>query len=434
MLLDVLVTDGRDRAKRRRTWLSARTAEGRWPGDTVPCVRRAAGIGYAVSAAAAALLLTVNGMFLSHDSYQYVTAARSVLDGNGFTVDGERMVAYPIGYPALLSIGGLFLDVFDAARVVNVSMFALAVYLAYRLTTRLGCSSPKAALAAALVATSPGLFLIAGSLLSEMTFSTLTLAVAVLLAEQKVGWRAVVIAGLVLGTLCVVRWAGVGVLAGACVAVLIADDSWVLRLRRSMVMGALGVAPMAMLAVSNRAASGTMWGERAPSGDSAVEVLHQFFRALGATLVRHASGAHLVLGVGAVVGLAYVVYRSVLVDDPRRRVVLIGVSYTVLILVTRIRSEFDDLGPRFLVPGLPLLAVAWVAIPGWSRVRSALIGAVIAVGAIVCARAILAGIVEGPQQREDLFGSAALLESVETSDVKTWDRQGLHGAPVFRRT
>ncbi len=126
----------------------------------------------------------------------------------GFVIDkdGRRFGKYPLGWPALLSIGLRF----GARAWVNPLLAGLAVWLTYRLVKRL-TSEIVALLAAGLTLTSPFFLINSGSLLSHPFGLVLSTAFVLawvdgfLMPRMERRWLPTVVAGLTLGCLLVTR-------------------------------------------------------------------------------------------------------------------------------------------------------------------------------------------------------------------------------------
>lgn len=365
----------------------------------------------AALAAVAVLVGTSNGLTVSTDSFVYVTSAESIRDGRGYTIDGDAVIAWPVGYPLLLALGGWLVDVFTFARALNVVGIALAVWLAAVAADRLRNEGGRGVWSSALVGSSIALYLSATALLSEVVFTVLALVAAALLAVDRWTWRRTVALGLTLGALCMVRWAGLSIVAGAVLAMWFTPGPQIERLKRAVVVGSLGAAPLTIGALRNRAAAGTPFGDRGPGDVSVLELGDQFITAAGAAVIRHAEPLHFIAGLAVTALAAVVVVRCFGSTDPHRRIALVAVVYLGFVTASRYRTLFDDLNTRLLLPGLVLLAVAGVGMPGWSKVRTVVLSVLVLVGVVVSGRAMVAGVTDGPQDRDDLFRRGAQQEA-----------------------
>jgi energy-converting hydrogenase Eha subunit E len=188
-----------------------------------------------IGALAAALLLyaTPWGLGLGGDSYYYVSGAQSLLAGQGFshpTAGGSTrpITHFPPLYPALLAaVASLGSNVLDAARITHALLFAANVLAsACFLWTATG-RRMWAAVGISLIALSPAGLSVHSWLLSEPMF-----IVAVLLGLWSVmrfiltGSRTMLVAaGIWAGLAALVRYAGIGLLGGMALAVLVHKDS-----------------------------------------------------------------------------------------------------------------------------------------------------------------------------------------------------------------
>src|SRR5260221_2396099 len=82
----------------------------------------------AVGAVAILLTATPHGIGIYPDSVMYIMMARSLLQGQGWTMGGLPVELFPPLYPALLALGGMFgPDPVDAARWVQAGMWGVDV-------------------------------------------------------------------------------------------------------------------------------------------------------------------------------------------------------------------------------------------------------------------------------------------------------------------
>jgi len=94
---------------------------------------RAGVAGLAMLAAAGTLLATRNGPALSPDSVTYLSAARNILSGHGYTdFTGQAVTTFGPGFPALLAAGHWTgLSLFTTARLLNSASFLCIVVLTW---------------------------------------------------------------------------------------------------------------------------------------------------------------------------------------------------------------------------------------------------------------------------------------------------------------
>lgn len=131
------------------------------------------------------ILVTRQGVGVSPDSTIYIKAARSLLAGNGFSVDGEPLTHFPPVYPMLLALTGFLQqeDPIGTGRLlavvcygVNLFLFGLAVQMC---TAR---SIPATTGAVLFFLCSAPILLTHATALSEAPFITFYLAAFILLS------------------------------------------------------------------------------------------------------------------------------------------------------------------------------------------------------------------------------------------------------------
>ena len=240
-----------------------------------------AGIG--ILAAGLTLARQVNaGMALPWDTVAYISVARSLLEGAGFTrFDGHPLVAFPPFYPILLA-GASFgvLDPYAVAAPLNAVIFGLTVfgggyYLKRRLLAETGAGETGGAPrgTAALLAAGGALALalslpmarIASEGLSEPLFMLLALLALIqadrLLREGK--GSALLWAALFAALACLTRYIGVALL-GVITLVLIAQPQIGLMRKagRIVVLLAIAAAPVALWMLRNFTRWETATGHR----------------------------------------------------------------------------------------------------------------------------------------------------------------------------
>jgi 4-amino-4-deoxy-L-arabinose transferase-like glycosyltransferase len=213
------------------------------------------------------LLATRSGVGLGGDSYYYVSGARNLVAGLGFSrpaADGGiRIIThYPPGYSALLAaLIELGADALCAARAlaaglfgVNIGLFGLMVYRANRW--------PPAALVAAFLAlTLPAWIVNHTWALSEPLFITFTLLTFLLLvaAVERGRAREVGAAGLAATLAFLTRYAGIALLVCGAVVLLAAGPASIGRrsARAAAFVAVSAVGPIAW-AIRNLAATGSL--------------------------------------------------------------------------------------------------------------------------------------------------------------------------------
>ena len=217
----------------------------------------------ALAGAAGVLLRQAEwGVGLSGDSISYVSTARSLLAGEGFTVwSGTPYQNYPPLYPLALALTGVFgADPADAAGWLNAALFGLVVFAAGLWLRRLGASAFLVAWAACALALSYPLTLVSARAISEPLFVLCTLlAVAALAAFLRGGSRPMLLlAALCLALACLTRYLGVAFLAGALALLLLRPGPLLReRLPQAAICGAVALAPLGLWMLRNLLLTGS---------------------------------------------------------------------------------------------------------------------------------------------------------------------------------
>jgi 4-amino-4-deoxy-L-arabinose transferase-like glycosyltransferase len=220
-------------------------------------------LGCALVAAAAALLVvagTPHGIGLSHDTDAYVSAARSLLAGEGFRVRGEPLAHYPPLYPAMLALSASWSgDVVEGARLLQALLFAATAALVAGCAWRSSGSVVAGLLAAGLVLACRSTLRVHLMAWSEPLFLLLSLAGLWLLALHLDRPRPVLRLGaaLMLAGALLTRYAGIALLVPAAAGILLfAGGSVRRRARDAGILLALASGPLALWLVRNAALSG----------------------------------------------------------------------------------------------------------------------------------------------------------------------------------
>lgn len=221
------------------------------------------------------------GAALSNDSANYLSAAESLLAGEGLSTHrGLPLLFWPPFFPMLTaSAGSVGIDPAEGGRLLNAAAFGLLVltaglWLRRALATRVAAAGGAIAILVALPLND-----VAAQYMTEALFSLLSL-LALAFLGSFLGGRderllpAAVLAGLAALT----RWAGGPLIVLGTLAPLLRRDLPVAqRLRRAVLFGGVSALPLALALARNRIVSGTWTGERAQlaTGQSAWDSLSQ---------------------------------------------------------------------------------------------------------------------------------------------------------------
>jgi 4-amino-4-deoxy-L-arabinose transferase-like glycosyltransferase len=175
-------------------------------------------LAFAALAATATWVATRHGPSMSPDSVTYLSAARNLASGHGYTdFTGQALTNFPPGYPSLIAVARVVgFSVATGARIVNALSFAAIVLLAWVLVRRHTASMLIALGTTALVAISPALINIASNAWSEPLYCALALAFIVALehaivpSEHQI--QSIAAAAVLAGLAFLVRYVGLSLL------------------------------------------------------------------------------------------------------------------------------------------------------------------------------------------------------------------------------
>lgn len=157
-------------------------------------------------ALAARLALMLGGLNRLDDPDHYLNLARSLAEGRGFALDGRPTAYRPPLYPILLVpfVATLGLETLPwGVGALHLALGAGAVLLTYRAATRMGLSTRRALVAAAVVAFDPVLAAQGRSVMTETPAAFLVAATLAAVAEP--GLRGAIFGGVGLGLACLCR-------------------------------------------------------------------------------------------------------------------------------------------------------------------------------------------------------------------------------------
>lgn len=309
------------------------------------------------------------------DSVTYISAVESLRAGTGLGTWLESpLVVFPPGWPLLIAAGTLVgLGPETSALVwIVVSLVAIPP-LTLGIMRRVSSSWLAIWGAVAGLALSPTIVSWGFGALSEVPFVMLVLAVALLGIRSIDGDDRFLWAAIGVGSIApLLRYAGVGVPLGLAVWVLLAGRQH-RRVLRSGLAAVVGIIPLGLVIARNMAVADSAMGVREPSLLQPLEVVGQSLEGLGRSLLWGLDVApqSLEMVVGIVfIGVALVAlalaYRSDRASEFSARLLLggLGSAQLVVMVVSRMRVEIDDLGPRLLAPATVMLLLLVFAAVG----------------------------------------------------------------------
>jgi hypothetical protein len=323
------------------------------------------------------------GVGLTPDSVVYVTGARSLAEGRGYTTGGLAITDFPPGYSATLSVAErIGIDAIDAARILGVIGFVATVLLGYVLLRRHVGSRTVLVAATVLIGCSAVLLDVYQKALSEQLFIPVLLAFALLIEMLARRPRSVVLlaeAVLLVWIAFYLRYIGVVFLAAGAIVTLTAE--W-RRSRGSAVLRAAIFATLSLVAPvawmkRNVDAGSDPFGHRVSASASIFTNVARIAKQVSTWLLTDAGPSALRLFV-LLVGLAFVAVLLIRlrrdgIDVPAdwRSVLpltILVVTYVVYLVISASFVAFGAISnTRFLVP----VFVPSVVLAAWlfERVR-----------------------------------------------------------------
>ncbi len=322
-----------------------------------------------VAAAALAWLVlrtSAHGIGLDSDGAQYLAAAASLREGDGWLgVDGAPYTLWPPLYPlciALLELVGMSASA--AVRVLHMAALATSVLLAGSISWRLTGSRAIPSLAAAAVAWTlmPG----AEQAWSECAFAVWTLLAFSCLLRWSVSRARTDFAALAAACALAILQRYVGILVLGWIAIGVAwierENGWSRALRRAGVLTVAALAPTSIWLARNAMLGAADTSRRgAPSDDWMYDLRGMLSQLVptSAPLEPAAIAAALLLAAGTVLALRS--HRGPAV----RCLALFPLAFGAGLVVLRHLVEFDPIDERLMSPARALAALVATCALAW---------------------------------------------------------------------
>lgn len=393
-----------------------------------------------VGAVLVLIVISHGHVAITSDSITYIAAAESLHGGHGLGTWLEHpLVVFPPLWPILIAAGMTLGMGAETSALVLISA-SMLVIPPLTLATMRRCTTSSAARWGAVVTltTSPMIISWAFGALSEVPFIALVLVVillAVLSTEHgpRPLWGSVVVASIVP----LIRYAGVGVPLALMVWIFLSTPGRS-RYLRTATAAVIGLGPLGAVVLRNVSLVDAPFGVREPSRLSLPAVLQQCLTGFGRSVTwgLDVGPRPLLQLIGVVLIAASAVavvratrpapwfrvsswYSSDSTDGedptvrrpefgPRLLVAGIGAAQVVVMVWSRSRVEFDNLGPRLLAPATILFTMLVFALigdlmedhPSLSRVLQVAIVCWCLVGIPATARFVLRPELKGYDQPE----------------------------------
>jgi hypothetical protein len=321
-----------------------------------------------IAAIVSVLVATRHGPDLGPDSVTYISAARNLVHGRGFTdFTDEPLTVFAPGYPAILSIGhfvgagaasvGRFANALVVGAIALVSFFLLRRHVA----------SPWVTVgAAALAALSGELLRIAAYVATDPLFVLLTLVFIILMEDirtkPELRGLLIVLAGLVASVAFLVRYAAVPLFVSGVIvlAASSAKDGWGAVARRTISFAAISsIAPGLWLLRNATSGASDVLGVRVRTDDTPLTLARLLGEAAKDLVFSYR--VPIVAALGAVVGglvlAGLLAWRSRRDLQPRLSSsasamlpILTLIVVSILFVVITHKTTGSDLNARMLLP------------------------------------------------------------------------------------
>jgi hypothetical protein len=345
----------------------------------------------AIGAGALSLVATRDGISATTDSTYYVSGARHLADGKGYTdFGGKAITGYAPGMSMLLASGALTgVDPVEGARVLNAVSFGALVVLGFVLGRR-HLRESTALWVAAVITVSMPLLEVYSTLWSEPVFCVLVVAYVLSLesATSAPSMARLCTTGLLAGIAFFVRYPGM-VLVPIGVIVLAATgrcDGRRVLLTRVGLFGAMSAAIPVAVVVRNLSADNTVFAERSHSTATARSILHNGFMTVRGWAVAGASLPAAFATVALLMVISLVLFGAVRARPAKTSkclplLVFVG-GYIVFLVASEVATKIDPISTRLLSPiYAPTLVLVAVALEALAQTSARWIAAVVAISA-----------------------------------------------------
>ena len=222
---------------------------------------------FAVAGMAAVTYQTQAGPGVTGDSVHYVMGAQNLLSGNGYSRYSGGWEPVPItGFPPIFSLllagAGLFTsDLFNAARIINILLFGLNIFMVGLLTHRFTRNTTSALIASILVLTSASMIHYHAWVMTEglYIFITLISLYTLVLYFETNKLYILIITALLMAASTLTRYVGLTSVAMAGLGILFLSRlSWKKRLQHIVVLAVVSLTPFILWLYRNSAVSNSL--------------------------------------------------------------------------------------------------------------------------------------------------------------------------------
>jgi hypothetical protein len=329
-----------------------------------------------------------NGIGLSPDSIVYISTARSVVHGGGFTeFEGIPITDFPMGYPAFLSII-LFItktDLVQSGHIINMFLYFCLIYLSGGIINHISTRNKWVKIPFLfLIVFSPALLSIFTMLWSETLFLVMILLFFVALHQygnQKTILTLIVVA-LIAGLSCVVRYAGV-TLVGAGGLMILLDRKLLIpkKIGHLFLFGSIGISFLVANLYRNYLVTGMLTGDREKSLTSLFQNIENYASVVTNFFYLNSFPVFFVIIIGVSFLIFYIFSHIIHIAKTNRYYnywnicASFFIVYSLFMILSATLSRYETLNIRLLSPlYLPCLlpftfVITWLIakLQGWKK-------------------------------------------------------------------
>ena len=310
------------------------------------------------------------GAMLGNDAFNYLSAAESLVVGEGLlSPGGGRIAVFAPFFPMAMAFLSLFgIEPVDGGRFLNATAFGLLILVSGLWLSRRLESPPIALGVAVAVMASPPLAHAASTLLSEPLFVLFTLLALMPLESflnRRSGTPALALSAVFAALAALTRYMGTALIISSVLMLLVRRNVPIgERLKHALAFGTISSLPLAAAMARNQLVSGTLTGDRSfASGQSLfdslgqiVEVFHQWADPLSPIHWQLQHSPWLIAGLLLLAALLLVPSRP---GRASSVFWIFALMYLAIIAAVAPFTAGQGIGSRYLAPVyVPLLFVA----------------------------------------------------------------------------
>jgi hypothetical protein len=309
------------------------------------------------------LLLTKHsGLGISPDSIYYLSAADSLLAGNGlYQFDDKPFIMFPFFYPCFLAIvQGLFhLSILKAGAYLNASLFGVVIYMSGIMLADWKVTPWLRWLLLLLMALSPSLLEIYTMLWSETLFVVEIMA-GIFLARKyfkETNYKNLFFISIISAIIIVTRLAGLAFAGTIGLLILMNHDAkWGTKIKHAIIYGFCSIVLLVLNLLRNSWVSATLTGNRQKGTTPFLDNLEYYGTVLSSWLpFSEYTSKHSILLALIFLGIVFILFLYRWLQKKEHNsyekiTVAFTLVYSVFMLITATVSRFETINNRLLSP------------------------------------------------------------------------------------